>query len=128
MMNLYYFYVYLSTYMKLIFNPNSYTNNYNDSPCCFQCPNNTLKYYSIDKRTDKCGESCLQEKWYSLYKVFEPGLTHDNHTSYPCYSYGYTIYDTTTSHGVWPIKIAVDLYDNSVDSMLAPNTVELEIA
>lgn len=100
--------------MKLIFHPFSYTSIITSiySPCCIQCPNDTLKYYYIDKKTNKCGETCLHEKWYNTYNFFKTGLIHDNHTSYPCVSYGYSIYDTKRSYGVWPIRIDVDLYNN----------------
>ena len=60
---------------------------------------------------DLCGESCIYPSWYNFYKLFEPGLAYDNHTSYPCYSYGYTVYNSTVKHGFWPLTLEVDLYE-----------------
>lgn len=100
-------YRYIVTYMK--------------DPCCLHCYNNTLKYYSIDTSKDLCGESCIYPSWYNFYKLFEPGLAYDNHTSYPCYSYGYTVYNSTVKHGYWPFSLEVDLYEqhsNMVHSIL----------
>ena len=32
-------------------------------------------YYSIDTTTDMCGQTCINDNMYILYKLFEPGLT-----------------------------------------------------
>lgn len=43
--------------------------------CCTSCSGVPQKYYSIDKVHNKCGECCMDPKYYDIYKIFEPGLT-----------------------------------------------------
>ena len=50
-------------------------NQNDDEACCNKCPDGESKYYSIDKIFHHCGESCLNDKDYWKYKIFEPGLT-----------------------------------------------------
>ena len=80
--------------------------------CCLSCPKKgEVKYYSIDKKHDLCGESCLNPKVYWIYKIFESGLTLAQDKN--CSTLGYPKYMNTVSHGVYPIKVAVDMYEKS---------------
>lgn len=75
--------------------------------CCLTC-DNTTKYYSI---AEFCGESCIKESEYYLYKLFEHGLTKAE-TNTPCLDNGYAIYNNTVTHGFGPIKCDIDLYSH----------------
>ena len=45
-------------------------------PCCKSCTvAGQVKYYSIDKVHNMCGECCMKPSQYKIYKIFEPGLT-----------------------------------------------------
>lgn len=116
-MNIYNLYLYLCSYVSFIFHSLSLINITSsvDSPCCFQCPNNTLKYYSIDTTTNRCSETCLPDHLYSFYSYFKPEFIHDSHTFYPCYTYGYTRYNITNRYNIWHIKIEFDVYDQHVN-------------
>ena len=77
--------------------------------CCTECTKEgEVKYYSIDTKYDKCGENCLNPKLYPIFKLFEKGLTLANGVT--CESLGYTKYEVTESHGVYPIKTTLDKY------------------
>ena len=77
--------------------------------CCETCSaKNEIKYYSIDTKYDKCGECCLNPKLFSLFKLFESGLTLAEDKT--CESLGYAEYEVTESHGVFPIKVTLDKY------------------
>ena len=83
--------------------------NFTDK-CCDSCKLPEIKYYSIDTRFNHCGESCMDPKYFWIYKVFEKGLTKaDSNT--PCKDLTYTKYFKTETHGVYPITATVDLYD-----------------
>ena len=80
--------------------------------CCLSCPKKgEVKYYSVVTEVGRCGESCLNPKVSWIYKIFEPGLTlaQDNN----CSTLGYPEYMNTETHGVYPIKVAVDMYEKS---------------
>jgi len=71
------------------------------------------KYYSIAKSlfgTKHCGECCMDPKDYPKYHLFERNLTKAA-TDSPCKGFGYTKYDSTTTHGFGPVKMTLDLYD-----------------
>merc|ERR1712159_134024 len=80
--------------------------------CCVTCDSskNQVKYYSIDTRFDHCGESCINPLHFWFFKLFEKGLERAE-TNTPCADRGYSIYLNTPTHGVWPIKATLDLYD-----------------
>ena len=81
-----------------------------DEKCCEECTiEGEIKYYSIDKTFDRCGECCMNPDKYWIYHIFEPGLTEatvDN----PCYENGYTEYEKTETHGAMGITMTLDKY------------------
>lgn len=81
-----------------------------DMCCDGECDGDLNKYYSIDTRHNMCGECCMLDSDYHIYKIFERGLTKANSTA-PCSDLGYPIYDSTETHGAGPIQMTLDLYD-----------------
>jgi hypothetical protein len=84
-------------------------------PCCQGvCTTAGLqKYWSIAKGIfgeQHCGECCMDPSKYKTYHFFEKNLTKSDSDT-PCHDFGYTKYDTTTTHGFGPIKMTLDLYD-----------------
>ena len=79
--------------------------------CCTSCTLPKKKYYSIDHRYNHCGESCMDPKDFWLFKIFEPGLAIDETTNTPCKDRKYPKYNSTPTHGVWPVTMTLDLYD-----------------
>ena len=78
--------------------------------CCSQCTKgDEVKYYSVDKKYDMCGECCLSPKKFYLFKVFESGLTLAENAN-PCETLGYTSYVETESHGFLALKVTLDMY------------------
>ena len=70
------------------------------------------KYYSIDTRTNLCGECCMKPEDYDLYKKFEKGLEPSfNGTVNPCPDLNYHTYLETVTHGFASIKMTLDLYE-----------------
>lgn len=57
-----------------------------------------------------CGECCMDPSKYSTYHIFEKNLTKAT-TDSPCSAFGFTLYDSTVTHGFGPIKMTLDLYD-----------------
>ena len=47
-----------------------------DEPCCKTCDKSAglVKYFSIDKLHNMCGECCMKPSDYPKYHLFEPGL------------------------------------------------------
>mmetsp|Transcript_29513 Transcript_29513/g.64879 ORF Transcript_29513/g.64879 Transcript_29513/m.64879 type:complete len:192 (+) Transcript_29513:83-658(+) len=80
------------------------------APCCKQCTQPQNKYHSVDAKHGHCGETCLEDSKYSLYRIFEPNLTKSNSTT-PCSDFGFPTYDSTETHGFGPVKDTLDLYD-----------------
>ena len=82
-----------------------------DQPCCKACDESAglVKYYSIDKLHNMCGECCMKPSDYPKYHLFEPGLKAAN-SSTPCDDMSYPTYDSTVTHGFGPIKMTLDLY------------------
>lgn len=72
---------------------------------------NKSKYYSIDHIFNMCGETCLYDWQYPLYKLFEPGLTKaDEAGEAICAKKKYGVYKKTVTHGFGPVKDTLDLY------------------
>ena len=80
--------------------------------CCVACPEGQIKTFSIDKIFNMCGESCMAEKDYWKYKVFEPGMQKaDSFDDKACEKQGYSVYKETDTHGVpHLISMTVDMY------------------
>ena len=79
------------------------------TPCCLVCLPDKSMYYSIDTTTDMCGQTCINDNMYILYKLFEPGLTKADQNLI-CPKKGYEIYDSTVTHGFLFLKDTLDLY------------------
>merc|ERR1719262_1169250 len=84
-------------------------------PCCQgHCKDASKeKYYSIAKSmtgVKHCGECCMDPKNYKLFHFFEKNLTKASDDN-PCKGFGYTVYDSTDTHGFGPISMTLDLYD-----------------
>ena len=80
--------------------------------CCNTCPDNMIKTWSIDDIFHQCGEGCIQESKFWLYHLFEKNLTKaSSNTATECADRGYTLYDSTQTHGIPHIlSVTVDLY------------------
>ena len=78
--------------------------------CCEVCTKEgELKYYSVDKLFNRCGECCMDPDKYWIYHIFEKGLTQaevDN----PCAELGYTEYEKTETHGAMGVTMTLDKY------------------
>ena len=84
-------------------------NGYTNEKCCSPCSKEgEVKYYSIISETDKCGESCLNPKIAWIYKIFEKNMTLAEDKN--CESLGFPNYLHTETHGVFPLKVSVDMY------------------
>jgi len=84
-------------------------------PCCQgKCAaEGKEKYYSIAKSLfgkPHCGECCMDPSKYDLFHFFENNLTKADNDS-PCKSFGYTVYDSTDTHGFGPVSMTLDLYN-----------------
>ena len=81
-----------------------------DEKCCEVCTKeNEIKYYSVDKVFNRCGECCMDPDKYWIYHIFEAGLTEatvDN----PCAELGYTEYEKTETHGAMGVTMTLDKY------------------
>ena len=81
-----------------------------EEKCCEACTvEGEVKYYSVDKLFNRCGECCMNPKDYWKYKIFEFSLTKatvDN----PCEELGYGTYEKTETHGILSLKITLDKY------------------
>eukprot|EP00833_Pecoramyces_ruminatium_P010494 jgi/Orpsp1_1/1184526/evm.model.c7180000089887.1 len=78
-------------------------------PVCETCPEGQIKYYSVDRLFNRCGECCMEPEKFNLYKVFEIGLTkaEDNN---PCEKLGYSEFENAETHGFFNIKMTLDKY------------------
>ena len=97
--------------------------------CCNACPEGQIKTYSIDKMFNMCGESCMAEKDYWKYKIFEPGMKKANSfDEKACEKQGYSVYKETDTHGVpHIISMTVDMYkmpQGMLDSEMSDITEE----
>jgi len=97
-----------------MYNPNSDGNV--DNRCCESCSDGKNKYFSVDKVHGKCGESCIKDSYFWLYRIFEKGLTKASSNT-PCADLKFTKYDETQTHGFGPIKATVDLYNPETPSV-----------
>ena len=78
--------------------------------CCEECTvEGEIKYYSIDKLFNRCGECCMNPDQYWIYHMFESGLT-EAEVDHPCYELGYTEYEKTETHGAMGITMTLDKY------------------
>ena len=80
----------------------THTTKLEDTPCCLSCTAPLEKYHSVDHIFNNCGEACMDPKKFWIYKVFEPGLE-KSETETPCADRKYTVYESTPTHGVWPV-------------------------
>jgi hypothetical protein len=81
-----------------------------DEKCCVECTvEGEIKYYSIDKLFDRCGECCMNPDKYWIYHIFESGLT-EAEVDNPCEEFGYTEYEKTETHGAMGITMTLDKY------------------
>lgn len=92
-----------------------------NDPCCQgNCTvSGEEKFWSISKGLDgtrHCGESCMSPSKYHLYHTFEWNLIRANNTNTPCKDFGFTKYDSTSTHGFGPIKMTLDSYDQPLPS------------
>ena len=78
--------------------------------CCSICVAEKSMYYSIDTTTDMCGQTCIYDNMYYLYKLFEPGLKKANQNLI-CPIKGYSKYVSTVTHGFLFVKDTLDLYE-----------------
>ena len=77
--------------------------------CCVTCKKEgEVKYYSIDTIYDRCGECCINPANYWIFKIFEPGLVKAEGKS--CESLGYSEYENSETHSVFPISVTLDKY------------------
>merc|ERR1712166_896209 len=66
-------------------------------PCCTSCSvAGQVKYFSVDKTHNMCGEACMKPSQYKLYKIFEPGLTLATDNT-PCADHKFHTYDSTVT-------------------------------
>ena len=81
-----------------------------EEKCCSKCTKEgQVKYYSIDKKYDRCGECCLNPKRFWLFKIFESGLTLAENEN-PCEALGYSSYVETETHGFLALTVSLDKY------------------
>jgi len=92
-----------------------------DGECCLACEAPAVRYYSVDEPHGHCGESCMDPHNFGIFKIFESNLTiADGSTGFTsCADLGWPSYRETVSHGVWPIRITVDLYDRTEHTRVA---------
>jgi hypothetical protein len=98
-----------------------------DGECCLTCEAPLIKYYSVDEPHGHCGESCMDPNSFDTFKIFEPNLTiADGSTGYKsCADLGWPIYRETVTHGVWPLRVTLDLYDRSGATLKSGTTCSL---
>lgn len=94
------------------------------SQCCVgACKNpGEEKYWSIAKGIfggAHCGECCMDPKKYGLFHFFEKNLTKSVNTVTPCADFGYTVYDSTPTHGFGPVSMTLDLYNKPKVAQMA---------
>ena len=86
------------------------------APCCAgACSDGKSKYFSVDVKHGFCGETCMHDHSYPIFKLFEANLTKATDDS-PCkgqftpFGTHYTEYNGTVTHGVPPLTVTLDLY------------------
>jgi hypothetical protein len=77
--------------------------------------------FSVDHIFNQCGEGCIPADKFTLYKLFEPGLTKAT-VEHPCAAtsapkaskyaktHNYTVYTKTVTHGIKQLNVTLDLY------------------
>lgn len=85
-------------------------------PCCKNCTEGTVKYFSVVTNNGYCAESCLDPSKFSEYHLFEKNLTRADTNEACAGQYAadgeqYTKYVYTETHSVPGIlKVEVDFY------------------
>ena len=86
------------------------------APCCAgACSDGKNKYFSVDVKHGFCGETCMHDHSYPIFKIFEANLTKAVGTDSPCKDQftpvgtHYTVYNGTVTHGVPPLTVTLDL-------------------
>lgn len=83
--------------------------------CCLVCDKTptTIKTVSVDTVFNHCGESCIEESYFWLYKIFESGLQKvDKRDAMACEDLGFTQFYQTVTHGIpYIFTVDVDLYN-----------------
>ena len=83
--------------------------------CCSACDGEGVsKYFSIDPVHGHCGECCIKDSQFWVYKIFEKYLqkAENGNTSSPCSENGFTDYWMTETHGVpHLLSVTVDFYN-----------------
>ena len=77
--------------------------------CCEKWKEGEDKYYSIDAKYDRCGETCLKPGKALFIKIFEKGMLLAENNN-PCETHGYPVSTITVSHG-YPISNPSDYYE-----------------
>ena len=94
--------------------------------CCEACDvEGEVKYHSVDEPHHHCGECCMKPSQYKLFKIFEWNLTLSEGNT-PCQDLGWPAYDTTVSHGVWPVKMTLDLFNREEEDAAVVGGEELK--
>ena len=57
----------------------------------------------------------MTPKYFWIFKFFEKNLQKADSNN-PCADRNYTNYKYTPTHGIWPIKMTLDLYSKKQDS------------
>merc|ERR1711998_269160 len=91
--------------------------------CCNTCSDPYNKYFSIadDSGPWLCGETCIRDSYYWIFHVFEKNLTKaSSQTASVCHDNGYTIYNSTVTHGGGGLYCTLDLYECAAGSGKCP--------
>jgi len=81
--------------------------------CCTTCTAPKNKYFSIAHDSGKwlCGETCIRDSFFPIFHIFEKNLTKAaSRTATVCAGAGYTLYDSTVTHGGGGLYCTLDLY------------------
>jgi len=84
-----------------------------ESKCCTTCTAPKNKYFSIAHDSGKwlCGETCIRDGFFPIFHIFEKNLTKAaSRTASVCADAGYTVYDSTVTHGGGGLDCTLDLY------------------
>jgi len=95
--------------------------------CCSECVLPSVKYFSVDKLHNMCGESCIDPAQFAGFHMFEPSLTLANSTA-PCEELHYPSYVKTEVHAFAPaLKTAFDMYAQSKPSEVWTREMEAHV-
>ena len=84
--------------------------------CCVVCNLPKTKYFYIEK--DRCSETCLTPEEYPYFKNIFQSLTQDLHSSLPCETYNFHLYDETIEKGQCPVCSDFDVYDKDISYIM----------